>query len=71
MAEARGRDEWSRAAAGMAHLANIHRDPKKHRPFVPDDFNPYAESEERDLVIKHCDVSVLKTIFVDQKGGQK
>jgi hypothetical protein len=40
MARARQETEWDRAAALMALTANCHRDPRKHRPFMAEDFHP-------------------------------
>jgi hypothetical protein len=65
MAEARSKAEWTRTASQMAMLANIHRDPKKHRPYAPDDFNPHAKKRTRAIPVP---LSILKTLFVDQKG---
>lgn len=43
MAEGLGRERWAHTSIICTLIANAHRDPKKHRPFTPDDFNPYAE----------------------------
>lgn len=40
MAEASQRHDWSIASHMLALTANAHRDPKKCRPFRPDDFMP-------------------------------
>jgi len=61
MAEARTRDAWNRSACVMALLANLHRDPKKRRPFNPSDFHP-MDREKQQLVGK-VDVSILKSVF--------
>jgi hypothetical protein len=60
MAEARSKAEWTRTAAAMALLANVNRDPKRHRPYVGDDFNPHASKRVRAIPVP---LSVLKTIF--------
>jgi hypothetical protein len=52
----------------MALLANVNRDPRKHGPFKPSDFDPHKRNE-KDLVIPHCDIEVLKQVFIDGKGG--
>ena len=55
----------------MALQANCHRDPKKKRPFRPEDFDPYAGQEERETEVRVPDLGVLKTVFVDRgKGGK-
>jgi hypothetical protein len=42
MAEGLGRERWAHTSLICALIANAHRDPKKHRPFKPNDFDPYA-----------------------------
>jgi len=72
MAEARGRDAWGRTATVLALLANIHRDPKKHRAFRPSDFNPYEARRKTGIPIKAKDIGLLKKVFVakgTEKGG--
>ena len=63
MAEACGRDAWSRTSALMALLANCHRDPKKTRMLRPRDFDPFTEPAKPIKV----DISVLKDVFIDGK----
>ncbi|MBS3735534.1 MAG: hypothetical protein KGY99_11550, partial [Phycisphaerae bacterium] len=41
-ADGRSRHDWQQTASVLAMLANCHRDPKKSKPFQPDDFNPHA-----------------------------
>jgi hypothetical protein len=60
MAEARGRDEWSRTASLMALLANCHRDPKKTRVFKPRQFYPFSR---RSKPLK-VPLSALREVFV-------
>jgi len=43
MAEGLGRERWAHTSFLCALIANANRDPKKHRPFKPGDFNPYVE----------------------------
>lgn len=62
MAEARQRDEWARTSSLMALLANANRDPKKHRPFKPSDFDPFTQAHKPKQKIP---VSTLKEIFID------
>jgi hypothetical protein len=62
MAEARQREAWQRTAAVLALLANCHRDPKRRRPYTPDDFLP----KTRDRSESPGDLSILKAVFVDR-----
>lgn len=66
MADARSRADWGRTSVVLALLANAHRDPKKTRAFKPADFNPH-EMEKR-TVGRTRDLSILKTVFVDNHG---
>ena len=65
MAEARCRDEWGRASALMALLANVNRDPKKGRAFRPSDFDPYTEKDGRReaIVVDKENIGSLKRAF--------
>jgi hypothetical protein len=67
MAEGRGREHWAHTSALLALLANVHRDPKKHRAFSPADFNPYEALERRNTKAKTKDLSILKSVFVDSQ----
>ncbi len=69
MAEGKSREAWNRTASVMALLANVNRDPKKHRAYGASDFNPYGD-EERPAP-KTKDLSILKAVFVDGKAGRK
>ena len=51
----------------MALLANVNRDPKKHRPFRPADFDPH-EAREPDVRLKG-NIDTLIRAFV--KDGQE
>ena len=64
MAESRTRQAWSQTSAVLALVANVHRDPKKTRPFKPADFNPLVKKSE---TVVPADVSVLKQVFVDRR----
>jgi len=64
MAEAKQRDEWARTSSLMALIANANRDPKKHRAFRPNDFDPFAVTHKPKQKV---DVSILKDIFIDGK----
>lgn len=61
MAEIRQRHDWSRTSSLMALVANIHRDPRKHRAFRPGDFDPFSASAR---TTQRVGVSVLRDVFV-------
>jgi len=63
MAEGRQREQWSRLSALMALVANTQRDPKRTRALKPADFDPFA----RQSPPVKADVSVLKSVFIDQR----
>jgi hypothetical protein len=69
MAEARSKAEWGRAASLMSLLANVNRDPKKHRPFRPSDFDPH-EAKEPEVRLKG-DIDVLIRTFVKESQGDE
>jgi len=69
MAEAQGRCHWAHTSALMALIANINRDPKKHRAFRPDDFNPYVRAERQAAAVTITDMSMLEKIFESQRGN--
>jgi hypothetical protein len=70
MAEGKGIEAWGHTAAILALLANIHRDPKKSRAFSPADFNPYHAQTPKVVEPKLPDLSLLKTVFVDNPKGK-
>ena len=72
MADGRSRAEWDRTAAQMALLANVNRDPKKRRPFRPEDFSPYKD-EARPKPIDKESLAMLKEQFgmFKKHGGKK
>ena len=63
MAEARSKERWAHTSTILALTANVNRDPKKHGPFNPADFNPYTE---RAVKIEVSDLSILKNVFVER-----
>ena len=65
MAEARSKERWAHTSTVLALIANVNRDPKKHSPFKPADFNPHAE---RAVKITTSDLSILKQVFVERKN---
>jgi len=52
MAEGLGRERWAHTSLVCALIANANRDPKKHRPFKPADFDPYARQRRWDASSK-------------------
>ncbi len=64
MAEGRQQERWQHTAALLALIANCHRDPKRRRPYTPDDFIP----KPRDRQSGVADLTLLKAVFVDRKG---
>ena len=67
MAEARGRAEWSRMSSLMALIANVNRDPKKHRAFRPADFNPYERRRTEGIPLTGANMHLLKKAFVKER----
>ena len=65
MSEARSRDTWRHTAAVMALIANVNRDPRKHRPYKAEDFNPHRQRPK--TVIKGKGLRILKNIFVNSE----
>jgi len=73
MAEGLGRERWAHTSLICALIANANRDPKKHRPFKPSDFDPYArprkwEQSSKQTVTKH-DLRFLREALEQQKGN--
>ena len=67
MAEGRRKDAWSHTSALLALIANAHRDPKKSKPFEPDDFSPFASRKRCEPKLVTKDLTVLKAVFVDRR----
>lgn len=70
MAEARASSEWAQTSAVLAMLANAHRDPKKTRVFTPNDFNPLEARRRKRVLGRTKDLSILRTVFVDNRKEQ-
>lgn len=81
MAEGHGREQWAHTSVICALFANAHRDPKKQRPFKPDDFNPYVDRHHRarhadgasgDVIeVNNDTVSLLRSAFTGAPQSQK
>ena len=71
MAQAHQHDAWNHTAAVLALIANVNRDPKRGRPFKPADFHPALPNRQRrpSPPLKG-DITLLKTVFVDQRPIQ-
>jgi len=76
MAESRTRESWSHTSALLALLANVHRDPKKHRVYKPADFDPTRSrtrprntphKTRRNEGLPQVGIEVLKQVFVDRQ----
>lgn len=64
MAEARQKHDWSMTSSLMALIANAHRDPKKHGPFKPTDFDPTSRTHAQPIA---AGIGVLKDVFIDKR----
>lgn len=67
MSEGRSREGWNHTAAVLAMLANVNRDPKKGRPLKLADFHPMHEAAAPAQQLPKVEVSLLKTIFVENR----
>ncbi len=65
MSDGRSRERWEHTAFLAAMLANVNRDPKKTKPFKPDDFNPFADQVVTDDVIEidGTNIGVMRKAF--------
>jgi hypothetical protein len=68
MAEGRLQSEWDHTSVILALLANVHRDPKKRRPYRPEDFHPYRKKRSSGIRITRESIALLKGVFVRPKG---
>jgi len=70
MADGRSFAMWGHTSNIMALLANIHRDPKKSRPFGPSQFNPHAarqsQSRKRRTTVEQLANDIMRVV-----GGEK
>jgi len=51
----------------MALVANVNRDPKKHRAFRPRDFNPYERRRTEGIPLTAANMHLLKKAFVKEQ----
>jgi len=69
MAEGLGRERWSHTSMLCVLVANGNRDPKKHRPFKPSDFDPYARMDRRSRKVAGREsLALLKEALEARKG---
>lgn len=67
MAEAESKERWAHTSAVLCLIANVNRDPKRHGPFKPADFNPHTDRKAK---IRTSDLSILKEVFVNRRNAQ-
>ena len=66
MAEARQRYAWTHTSSLLALIANTNRDPKKHRPFKPSDFDPFAKRRQGGIIVTKDNITLLKSAFLGE-----
>ena len=69
MSESRSRDAWRHTAAVMSLIANVNRDPRKHRPFRPEDFNPHEQKPK--AVIRGKGLRILRDVFLKTEPAKE
>jgi hypothetical protein len=69
MSESRSRDAWRHTAAVLSLIANVNRDPRKHRRYRPEDFNPHEQKPK--TVIKGKGLRILRDIFVNREPNRR
>jgi hypothetical protein len=69
MAEGKQREEWARWSQWMAMFANANSDPKKRpTPYMPRDFNPFADREPVKRLSKTDSVKKLSEMVGARKS---
>ena len=69
MAEGLGRERWAHTSMLCVLIVNGNRDPKKHRPFKPSDFDPYARMDRRSRKVAGREsLALLKEALEARKG---
>ncbi|MBT4819067.1 MAG: hypothetical protein HON70_25390 [Lentisphaerae bacterium] len=69
MSESRSRDWWRHTASVMALIANVNRDPRRHRTYKPDDFNPHEQKPK--TVIRGKGLRILRDVFVKTEPAKE
>ncbi len=71
MAEGRGRAEWQQTGAILAMIVNVKRDPRKSRPFTPNDFNPFAVNPKPVTAVERSEgFAMLRQAFCRKGSGR-
>ena len=60
-------NQWSHTASVLAMIANVNRDPKKHKPIRPDDLNPTVQKEVPVAEMPQSDLTELREFFTGRK----
>jgi len=60
-------NQWSHTASILALIANVNRDPKKHKALKPDDLNPTVQKEEDAVEMPQSDLTELREFFTGRK----
>jgi len=68
MAEAHGRDVWTRHGELVWMLAITHGDPKKMHNLRPEDFTPYGRERDNGVLLTSENIDLLKSVFPQVKG---
>lgn len=70
MAEGRSREAWGHTSHLLCLIANVNRDPKKSRPFRPEQFNPHAAPKRvrRRVSVEALTRAILRVAEVKGKG---
>lgn len=63
MSDGRGKHAWSQTCSIVAAIANAFRDPKKSKPIMPDDINPYTIADRRENEIEVTSMSEIRKLF--------
>lgn len=71
MAEGCDRQLWRHTSQLMMVIANVHRDPKKGRPFKPSDFDPYQMGRGRGIRIRRDNIRVLKALLPGRREEKR
>ena len=66
MSESRCRFAWSQTSSVLAMLANVNRDPKKTKPFMPADFDPYTAKRQRSnaVMVTKDNIEAMRNAFL-------
>lgn len=60
-------DRWDHTAPLLTLIANVNRDPKKQRPFRPEDFHPFRKRTPAGVRITRRNIGLLKRAFIDRE----